>query len=121
MSLTRISQRSQELGAGVVRRPHPTTPPAIAPDANLELREPRSAPDDASVHVVHLRSHIDDLTQADPLQARGRAIPPARPGPRGLVIARRIVEAHGGRLWAGAAARGASVRFYLPATARTGA
>ena len=65
--------------------------------------------------------HIDDLTQADPPQARGRAIPPARPGPRGVVIARTIVEAHGGRLWAGAAARGASVRFYLPATARTGA
>ena len=37
-----------------------------------------------------------------------------------LVIARTIVEAHGGRLWAGAAARGASVRFYLPATASTG-
>jgi signal transduction histidine kinase len=59
--------------------------------------------------------------RADPLEARGRAIPPARPGRRGLVIARTIVEAHGGALWAGSAVRGASVRFYLPATARTGA
>ena len=39
----------------------------------------------------------------------------ARPG---LVIARTIVESHGGKLWAASPPRGASVRFYLPATAR---
>lgn len=46
---------------------------------------------------------------------------PAPPGGRnrlGLVIARTIVEAHGGTLWAGSPPRGASVRFYLPTTAR---
>jgi len=82
----------------------------------------------AVVHPSGVQIQVNDTgpglsaaTRADPLQARGRAIPPARLGRRGLVIARRIVEAHGGRLWAGAAARGASVRFYLPATARTGA
>jgi len=82
----------------------------------------------AVVHPGGVQIQVNDTgpglsaaTRADPPQARGRAIPPARPGPRGLVIARTIVEAHGGRLWAGAAARGASVRFYLPATARTGA
>ena len=42
----------------------------------------------------------------------------ARPG---LVIARTIVESHGGKLWATSPPRGASVRFYLPATARVAA
>jgi len=49
------------------------------------------------------------------------ALWPARPGGRGLSIARTIVEAHGGALWATALPRGSSVRFYLPTTARAGA
>ena len=82
----------------------------------------------AVVHPGGVQIQVNDTgpglcadTRADPLEARGRSIPPVRPGRRGLVIARTIVEAHGGGLWAGSAARGASVRFYLPATVRTGA
>jgi len=55
------------------------------------------------------------------LEAPWSATLPGRSGSLGLVIARTIVEAHGGSLWAGSPARGASVRFYLPATARVGA
>ncbi|MGI8661138.1 MAG: ATP-binding protein [Thermoleophilaceae bacterium] len=49
------------------------------------------------------------------------ALWPARPNGRGLLIARTIVEAHGGALGATALPRGSSVRFYLPTTARAGA
>lgn len=35
----------------------------------------------------------------------------------GLAIARKIVKAHGGALWASTPPRGASLRFYLPAVA----
>lgn len=44
--------------------------------------------------------------------------PAASPDPSaglGIAIARRIVQAHGGRLWAASPARGASLRFSLPA------
>jgi signal transduction histidine kinase len=82
----------------------------------------------AVVHPGGVQIQVNDTgpglpaaTRVDPPQARGRGIAPARPGRRGLVIARTIVEAHGGMLWAEPGARGASVRFYLPATARTGA
>ncbi len=56
-----------------------------------------------------------------PLHALRPTSTPARPGCRGLVIARTIVEAHGGALWAPALAQGASVRFYLPTIAKAGA
>ena len=55
------------------------------------------------------------------LEAPLPATSPSRPGGLGLAIARTIVEAHGGALWAGSPRRGTSVRFYLPATARVGA
>ena len=59
------------------------------------------------------------------LRPAGRAVSASRSsafsGGLGLAIARTIVEAHGGALWAGSPRRGASVRFYLPATARVGA
>jgi len=71
--------------------------------------------------VVHPGAVQIQVNDAGPgLSAATQAIRPrpavTRSSPRGrddggLVIARTIVEAHGGRLWAGAAARGASVRF----------
>ena len=49
----------------------------------------------------------------------GRVPATSSAGGLGLTIARTIVQAHGGALWAGSPPSAASLRFYLPATAKT--
>lgn len=88
----------------------------------------RHTPPGGTVHVravTHpggVQIQVDDtgpgLTRSD--RADLNRAPTAASGPRaglGLAIARRIVEAHGGALWAGTPRHGASLRFYLPAVA----
>lgn len=81
----------------------------------------RAHPGGVQIQVNDTGPGLRPAAQADPFEHRHSAIPSTRPGRRGLVIARTIVESHGGALWAGSSARGASVRFYLPATASAGA
>jgi len=50
---------------------------------------------------------------------RPRVLATSSAGGLGLTIARTIVQAHGGVLWAGSPPSAASLRFYLPAIAKT--
>jgi signal transduction histidine kinase len=81
----------------------------------------------AVAHPGGVQVQINDTGPGLPEGSRGAPLDavwptqPGRPGRRGLVIARTIVERHGGALWATSLPRGASVRFYLPTIARVGA
>ena len=81
----------------------------------------------AVAHPGGVQVQFNDTGPGLPEGSRGAPLdavwpaPPGRPGRRGLTIARTIVEAHGGALWATSQPRGASVRFYLPTIARMGA
>lgn len=74
-------------------------------------------------HPGGVQVQINDGGPGLPDAVRTGVLEPARApragaaGRMGLVIARSIVEAHGGTLWAASPPRGASLRFYLPATA----
>lgn len=81
----------------------------------------------AVAHPGGVQVQVNDsgpgLPRAERVALLERPRSPAPPGGRnrlGLVIVRTIVEAHGGTLWAGSPPRGASVRFYLPTTAKAG-
>jgi len=81
----------------------------------------------AVAHPGGVQVQFNDTGPGLPEGSRGAPLdavwptPAGRPGRRGLTIARTIVEAHGGALWATSLPRGASVRFYLPTIARMGA
>lgn len=71
----------------------------------------------AVAHPGGVQVQVNDSGPGLPLADRSALLEAPGPSRRlGLSIARSIVEAHGGMLWAGSPPRGASLCFYLPAT-----
>lgn len=82
----------------------------------------------AAAHPGGVQVLIDDngpglpaALRVAPFNTLRPATAPGRSGRRGLAIAKAIVDAHGGALWAPVLPRGTSVRFYLPTSAKLGA